>query len=165
MYTSHYYFVDIILGSVASSFFYEELQSIYGSFGVSIVVGDINRGKTKSVELSLAAFGIRSARYSSITNALLRKLLLGGMPWCYDDPDTADQLMKILLSVFGGTTIGNTLTKGSCRVSPLATANMHIMQELASMDKRYYIYSIILLYNNNTYKLYVYNYIYIYMYM
>lgn len=98
------------------------------------MVGDINCGKNKSVELSLASLGVRHARYSSISNALLRKLLLGGMPWCYDDPDTAEQLMKILLSVFGGNTMGNSLASGSCRVSLLATANMHILDELASLD-------------------------------
>ena len=123
-------------GSVASSLFYEQLQTKYGSFGVTIVVGDINRGKTKSVELCLASLGVRHARFSSISNALLRKLLLGGMPWCYDDPDTAEQLMKILLAVFGGNTMGNSLTSGSCRVSPLVTANMHIMEEIALMDRR-----------------------------
>jgi len=123
-------------GSVASSLFYEQLQPKYGSFGVTIVAGDVNRGKTKSVELCLASLGVRHARFSSISNALLRKLLLGGMPWCFDDPDTAEQLMKILLTVFGGNTTGNALTSGSCRSSPLVTANMHIMEELASMDKR-----------------------------
>lgn len=60
----------------------EQLKTKYGSFGVTIVVGDINRGKTKSVELSLASLGVHHASYSSINNALLRKLLLGGMPWC-----------------------------------------------------------------------------------
>ena len=69
--------------------FYEELTDKYGSFGVAIVVGDINRGKTKSVELSLAAVGVRHTRYSSISNALLRKSLLGGKPRCLDDSDTA----------------------------------------------------------------------------
>lgn len=124
-------------GSVASSMFYEQLQEKYGSFGVTIIVGEINRGKSKSVELSLASIGVRNARYSSISNALLRKLMLGGMPWCFDDPDTAEQLMRILLGVFGGTTMGNVLTSGSCRVSPLATANLHILHDLASMDRRY----------------------------
>lgn len=128
--------VILYTGSVASSLFYEKLQGKYGSLGVTIVVGDINRGKSKSAELALAAFGVRNARYSSISNALLRKLLLGGMPWVLDDPNDAEQLMNILLSVFGGTTVGNALTSGSCRVSPLATANMHILHELASMDKR-----------------------------
>ena len=104
---------------------------------MTIVVGDINRGKTKSVELSLAALGVRYAKYSSITNALLRKLLLGGMPWCFNDPDDAGQLMRILLSVFGGSTMGNVNSHGSCRVSPLATANMYILQELAAMDRRF----------------------------
>ena len=119
--------------------FYEQLQEKYGSFGVTIVIGEINRGKSKSVELSLASLGVRRARFSSISNALLRKLLLGGMPWCFDDPDSADQLLGILLSVFGGTTMGNALTSGSCRISPLATANMHIMHELAAMDTRYIV--------------------------
>lgn len=130
-------------GSLASSMFYEELQAKYGSFGVTIIAGEINRGKSKSVELALAAFGVRNARYSSISNALLRKLLLGGMPWVLDDPNNAEQLMNILLSVFGGTTMGNALTSGSCRVSPLATANMHILRELASMDKRSVYWSLI----------------------
>ena len=103
------------------------------------MIGEINRGKSKSVELSLASLGVRRARFSSISNALLRKLLLGGMPWCFDDPDSADQLLGILLSVFGGTTMGNALTSGSCRISPLATANMHIMHELAAMDTRYIV--------------------------
>lgn len=117
--------------------FYEKLLEKYGSFGVTIIVGEINRGKSKSVELSLASVGVRNARYSAISNALLRKLMLGGMPWCFDDPDTAEQLMRILLAVFGGTTMGNMLTSGSCRVSPLATANLHILHDLASMDRRY----------------------------
>ena len=68
----------------------------YGSFGVTIISGEINRGESKCVELSLASIGVRNARYSSISNALLRKLMLGGMPWSFDDPDTADQLMRIL---------------------------------------------------------------------
>ncbi len=78
-----------ILGSVASFSFYEKLQATYVSFGVTIVAGEVNRGKTKSVELCLASLG---ARFSSISDALLRKLLHGGMPWCFDDPDTAEQL-------------------------------------------------------------------------
>ena len=117
--------------------FYEQLKEKYGSFWVTIIVGEINRGKSKSIELSLASIGIRNARYSSISNALLRKLMLGGMPWCFDNPDTAEQLMRILLSVFGGKTMGNIPTSGSCRVSPLATANLHILHDLASMDRRY----------------------------
>ena len=136
----HSHFCIIYLqyaGSVASSMFYEQLKEKYGSFGVTIIVGEINCGKSKSVELSLASIGIRNARYSSISNALLRKLMLGGMPWCFDDPDTAEQLVRIPLGVFGGTTMGNILTSGSCRVSPLATANLHILHDLASMDRRY----------------------------
>ena len=124
-------------GSITSSMFYEQLKEKYGSLGVTIIVGEINRGKSESVELSLASIGIRNVRYSSISNALLRKLMLGGMPWCFNDPDTAEQLMRILLGVFGGTTMGNILTSGSCRVSPLATANLHILHDLASMDRRY----------------------------
>lgn len=131
-------------GSVASSLFYEKMQATYGSFGVTIVVGEVNCGKTKSVELSLASLGIRHARFSSISDAFLRKLLLGGMPWCYDDPDTAEQVMKILMAVFGGNTMGNSLISGSCRVSPLVTANMHILDALASMDKRLVLFTMML---------------------
>ncbi len=65
----------------------------------------MNRGKSKSVELSLAALGLRGAMYSSISDALLRKLILGSMPFALDDPDDADQLHRILLSVFGSTTM------------------------------------------------------------
>ncbi len=97
---------------------------------MNIAVGNDNRGKSKSVELSLAALGLRGAKYSSISDALLRKLLLGAMPWCFDDPDDADQLQKILLSVFGGCTIGNITNHGATRVTPIATANMHILDEL-----------------------------------
>jgi hypothetical protein len=61
------------------------------------------------------------------------------MPWCYDDPNSAEQLMDILLNVFDGTTSGNLLSSGSCGVSPIATANNHIMHQLASMDKRYVV--------------------------
>ena len=103
---------------------------------MTIIVGEVNCGKIKSVELSLASLGVRHARFSSISDAFLRKLLLGGMPWCYDDPDTAEQVMKILMAVFGGNTMGNSLTSGSCRVSPLVTANTYILDALASMDKR-----------------------------
>ena len=45
--------------------------------------------------------------------------------------------MKILLTVFSGNTTGNALSSGSYRVSPLVTANVHILDALASMDKRY----------------------------
>ena len=74
--------------------------------------------------------------YRDISNPFLKKLLLGGMPWCYDDPNSAEQLMDILLN---GTTSGNLLSSGSCGVSPIATANNHIMHQLASMDKRYVV--------------------------
>ena len=47
--------------------------------------------------------------------------------------------MKILMAVFGGNTMGNSLTSGSCRVSPLVMANMHILDALASMDKRFVV--------------------------
>ncbi|XP_064396001.1 uncharacterized protein LOC135343012 [Halichondria panicea] len=106
-------FLLCCLCSVASSLFYEKLQATYGSFGVTMVVGEVNRGKTKSVELCLAALGVIHARFSSISDALLRKLLHGGMPWCFDDPDTAEQVMKILLTVFGGNTTDNALSSGS----------------------------------------------------
>lgn len=135
----HYYY-NICTGSMACSMFYKQFRDVYGSSGVTIVVGDINRGKTKSVELCLAACGVRHARYHSISDALLRKLLLGGMPWSYDDPDNAEQLMSILLSVFGGTTMGNIHTYGSCNVSPICTANTFILSQLASMDKRFHVY-------------------------
>ena len=118
---------------------YVQLKERHGSFGVTIVVGEANRGKSKSVELCLAALGVRHARYMDISNPFLKKLLLGGMPWCYDDPNSAEQLMDILLNVFDGTTSGNLLSGGSCRVSPIATANNHIMHQLASMDKRYVV--------------------------
>ena len=103
----------------------------YGSFGVTSLSCEINRGKSKSVEFSLVSIGVSNARYTSISNALLRKLMLGGMPWTFDDPDTVDQLMRILLSVFGGTTMGNMLASGSCRISPMTTANLHILHDLA----------------------------------
>ena len=44
----------------------------------SLIVGEVNRGKSKSVELCLAAMGVRHARYRDISNAFLKKLLLGG---------------------------------------------------------------------------------------
>ena len=118
--------------------FYEQLKERHGSFGVALIVGEVNRGKSKSVELCLAAMGVRHARYRDISNAFLKKLLLGGMPWCYDDPNSAEQLMEILLNVFDGTTSGNLLSSGSCGVSPIATANNHILHQHLSMDKRYY---------------------------
>ena len=95
----------------------------YGSCGVHIALGNVNRGKSKTVELSLAALGIRGAMYSSISDALLRKLLLGSMPFAYNDPDDAEQLHRILLSVFGGNTIGNLKHHGTTRVTPIATVN------------------------------------------
>ncbi len=115
---------------------YEDILAKFGSCGVNLAFGRINRGKSKSVELSLAALGLRGAKYSTISDAFLRKLMLSAMPWCYDDPDHADQLQKILLSVFGGSTIGNVSWHGATRVSPIATANEHIIDELASRDER-----------------------------
>ena len=44
---------------------YVQLKERHGSFGVTIIVGEVNRGKSKSVELCLAALGVRHARYSS----------------------------------------------------------------------------------------------------
>ncbi len=88
------------------------------------------------MELALAALGLRGAKYSAISDAFLRKLMLSAMPWCYDDPDHADQLQNILLSVFGGNTIGNVTRHGTTRVAPIATANEHIIEELASRDDR-----------------------------
>ena len=82
--------------------FYEDLLQKFGSCGITLAVGDINRAKSKSVELSLSAIGCRGAIYTSISDALLRKLLMGAMPWCYDDPEEASQLEKMLISVFGG---------------------------------------------------------------
>lgn len=90
------------LGAVVTSLFYEDILKTFGSCGVSLAFGHVNRGKSKSVELSLAALGLRKAKFSSISDALLRKLLLGAMPWCFDDPDDAEQLQKVLLTVFGG---------------------------------------------------------------
>jgi hypothetical protein len=34
--------------------FYEQLKENYGSFGVTIIVGEINWGKSKSIELTIA---------------------------------------------------------------------------------------------------------------
>ena len=118
--------------------FYQQLKERHGSFGVALIVGEVNRGKSKSVEFCLAAMGVRHARYRDISNAFLKKLLLGGMPWCYDDPNSAEQLMEILLNVFDGTTSGNLLSSGLCGVSPIATANNTILHQLVSMDKWYY---------------------------
>lgn len=109
----------------------------YGSCGVNIALGTVNRGKSKSVQLCLAALGVKGAMFSSITDALLRKLLLGSMPFALDDPDDADQLHRILLNVFGGNTIGNLNHHGSTRVAPIATANQHIIDDLASRDERF----------------------------
>lgn len=89
------------------------------------------------MELSLAALGIRKAKFSSISDAFLRKLLLGAMPWCFDDPDDAEQLQKVLLTVFGGNTIGNIQSHGASRIVPVVTANQHILDELATRDERY----------------------------
>ena len=58
------------------------------------------------------------------------------MPWCFDDPDDAEQLQRLLLSVFGGNTIGNIKMHGNARVVPIATANCHIVEELATKDER-----------------------------
>ena len=102
----------------------------YGSCGVSISLGNVNRGKSKSVELSLAALGLKGAMFSSITDALRRKLLFGSTPFAFDDPDDAEQLHRILLSVFGGNTIGNLNHHGVTRVAPIATANQHIVDDL-----------------------------------
>ena len=88
------------------------------------------------MEIALAALGVRGAMYSSISDAFLRKLLLGTMPWGFDVPDDAEQLQKILLSVFGNTCIGNINQHGNARVSPIATANDHIVDDLASRDER-----------------------------
>ena len=85
------------------------------------------------MELALSVLGLRQARYSSISNAFLKKLLLGAMPWCFDDPD---ELQRLLLSVFGGNTIGNIQTHGSARVIPIATVNCHILKDLATNDER-----------------------------
>ncbi len=79
----------------------------------TIVVGEVNRGKTKS--LCLAALGIRHARVSS---------MLSYGSCCVST--TPEQVMKILLTVFGGKVM-------HCQV----TANVHILDALASMDKRY----------------------------
>ena len=64
-------------------------------------------------------------------------MLLGAMPWCFDDPDDADQLQKLLLSVFRRNTIGNIQTHGSARVILIATANCHVVEDLATKDERY----------------------------
>ena len=52
----------------------------------------------------------------------LRKLLLSSMPFLLDDPGNADQLEKLLISVFGGSTIGNMSSHGQTRVAPIITA-------------------------------------------
>ena len=51
------------IGAVICSLFYEELLHKFGSCGVSLVYGDVNRGKSKSVELALSVLGLRQARY------------------------------------------------------------------------------------------------------
>ncbi len=54
---------------------------------------------------------------------MLRKLILGSMPFALDDPDDADdadQLHRILLIVFGSTTIGNLQHHGATRVASIA---------------------------------------------
>ena len=61
---------------------------------------------------------------------------MGAMPWCYDDPEEATQLEKMLISVFGGANIGNLSSHGATRVTPITTANFFIMDELASRDDR-----------------------------
>ena len=66
------------------------------------------------------------AKLSSISDAFLRKLLLGAMPWCFDDADDVEQLQKVLLTVFGGNTIGNIQSHGASRIVPVATANQHM---------------------------------------
>ena len=124
------------IGAVVTSLFYEDILKTFGSCGVSLAFGHVNRGKSKSVELSLAALGLRKAKFSSISDAFLRKLLLGAMPWCFDDPDDAEQLQKVLLTVFGGNTIGNIQSHGASRIVPVTTANQHILDELAARDER-----------------------------
>ena len=126
---------------MVTSLFYEDILKTFGSCGISLAFGHVNRGKSKSVELSLATLGLRKAKFSSISDAFLRKLLLGAMPWCFDDPgfddpDDAEQLQRVLLTVFGGNTIGNIQSHGASRIVLVATANQHILDELATRDER-----------------------------
>ena len=116
--------------------FYEDLMHKFGSCGITLAVGGSNRAKSKSVELSLSAVGVRGAMYTSISDALLRKLLMGAMPWCYDDPEEASQLERMLIIVFGGANTGNLSKHGGTRVTPIATANFFIVDEMASRDER-----------------------------
>ena len=90
------------------------------------------------MELSLASLGIRKAKFTSISDAFLHKLLLGAMPWCFDDPDDAQQLQKVLLTVFGRNTIGNIQSHGASKIVPVVTGNQHILEDvLANRDERY----------------------------
>ena len=43
---------------------------------------------------------------------------------------------KVLLTVFGEKTIGNIQSHGASRIVPVATANQHILDELATRDER-----------------------------
>ena len=81
--TADYYLLCI--GAVMISLFHKDIMRKFGNSGVAIAIGKVNRGKSKSV-----------------SNALLRKLLLGAMPWCFDDPSDAEQLQRILIAAFGG---------------------------------------------------------------
>ena len=132
--TANYYFLCI--GAVMISLFHEDIMGKFGNSGVAIAIGKVNRGKSKSVELSLAAVGCRGAKFTEISDALLRKLLLGAMPWCFDDPSDAEQLQRILIAAFGGANTGNMTSHGTARVASIVTVNDFILNDLASMDER-----------------------------
>ena len=60
----------ICLHMQEQSFFMRScFKSLVASCGVSLVYGDVNREKSKSVELTLTVWGLRQARYSSISDA------------------------------------------------------------------------------------------------
>lgn len=127
---------SICVGGVVQSLNYEALLQKFGCVGVHVAFGGTNHGKTKAAELSLAMAGLHNVKYTQMTEALLRKLLFGSMPWVYDDPSDTGFLQTILIDVFGGAGIGNSRRQGSAQAAPIVTANEFILDILREKDER-----------------------------
>ena len=83
------------VGAVVTSLFYEDILKTFGSCGVSIWACQ-QRKVQKCGALTCSTWSSKGQILMNF-DAFLHKLLLGAMPWCFDDPDDAEQLQKVLL--------------------------------------------------------------------
>lgn len=107
----------------------------YSSVFIPVAYGETNRGKTKAAEIAVRAAGQSQPCYSAMTDALMKKLLWGGLPFVYDDPSKLDVMKETVMRAFGGGMMGPTTQAMPARCVPLICVNEFLVEALSKVEE------------------------------